>query len=337
MQIIKKKTLFVLIITIAIICTAFICVNIVKNIPKNDRQLVFYANITSIEPLLNDFMLHTGMSIDYHRVSTSEFLNTILHGYQEDSFVIDIIQAPIPIMDMLANEGILKPYISPSAATLPEWAKRENDGIYKFAIEYVSIIFNSDMIDPDDVPRQYQDLTDPKWMNKIVMPDPLIHSTTISWLVALKEHVFEDDYIQWVDFLKGLAANKPLFVSSFTPTPTYIINGERPIGISMPKYIVSHEKSSLDWAKIEPIMGTFRGIGISSKTQNSETAKVFIDYWLSERAGRILANDVGEYVLVPGVYPPIEGMDKATVLPIKELNKAEFDFWRNEFTGIFNL
>jgi len=31
----------------------------------------------------------------------------------------------------------------------------------------------------------------------------------------------------------------------------------------------------------------------------------------------------GEYVLAPGIYPPIAGIDKATVIPIRELSDDE--------------
>jgi len=60
-----------------------------------------------------------------------------------------------------------------------------------------------------------------------------------------------------------------------------------------------------------------------------------MDYWLSQDAMKILAEKVGEYVLAPGVYPPIAGIDKAKVIPIRELSDDEIKHWGGEFKKIF--
>ncbi|MBA7710342.1 hypothetical protein ES703_119284 [subsurface metagenome] len=49
-----------------------------------------------------------------------------------------------------------------------------------------------------------------------------------------------------MNFVKGLAANMPMFVKSFGPTPAPIESGEKKIGISMPKYIITKAPAPLD-------------------------------------------------------------------------------------------
>jgi iron(III) transport system substrate-binding protein len=49
----------------------------------------------------------------------------------------------------------------------------------------------------------------------------------------------------------------------------------------------------------------------------------------------LLAKDVGEYVLTPGVFPLIEGMDKAKVLPVRDMSDDEMKKWGHEFGKIF--
>ena len=167
------------------------------------------------------------------------------------------------------------------------------------------------------------------------MADPSSHATTISWLVGLKENVIFANDKEWRNFLKGLAANKPMFVTSFGPTPAPIESGEKLIGISMPKYIITKAPAPLDWARTGVLMGTPRGMAIAAKAPPPNAARLFMDYWLSKDAMKILAEKVGEYVLAPGVFPPIAGIDKAKVIPIRELSDEEIDTWGEEFKKIF--
>jgi iron(III) transport system substrate-binding protein len=64
---------------------------------------------------------------------------------------------------------------------------------------------------------------------------------------------------------------------------------------------------------------------------------MFVDYWLSRKSMKMLAKDVGEYVLASGVFPPIQGMDKAKVIAIRELSDDEIQKWGSQFKKIFDV
>jgi len=303
---------------------------------KAEGQVSFYANMTAVQPIMDAFNAQTGLNGKYTRISTSKFLPTVLTEFQAGKLMADVLQAPLPVMEMLKDQGVLAPYKSPAAAGYPEWASKD-DQIQAFGIEYVGLIYNKELVKPADVPKRYEDLTDPKWKNKIVMANPGNHATTISWLVGLKENVYKSE-AEWMQFVKGLAANKPMLVKSFGPTPAPVESGEKSIGISMPKYIITKAPAPLDWARVEqPLLGTPRGMAIASSAKNPNAAKLFMDYWLSKKAMGMLAADVGEYVLAPGVFPPIDGMDKAKVIPIRTMSDKEIRDWGAKFKKIFAL
>lgn len=303
---------------------------------KAEGKVAFYANITAVEPIMKAFSADTGVQAEYTRISTTKFVATAITEFDAGKFMADVVQGPLPVLEMLKEKGMLAAYRSPVAAGYPAWT-RTDDRIQLFGIEYVGLIYNKELVKPADVPKRYEDLTDPKWKNKIVMANPANHATTIAWLIGLKENVFKSD-AEWMKFVKGLAANKPMFVASFGPTPAPIESGEKLIGISMPKYIITKAPAPLDWARLsQPLMGTPRAIGISSKAPHPNAARAFIDYWLSKKAMGMMANDVGEYVLAPGVFPPIPGMDKAKVIPIRELSDEETKKWGSEFATIFDV
>jgi iron(III) transport system substrate-binding protein len=299
-----------------------------------EGKVNLYANITAIEPLMEAFAAATLVEGIYTRVDTSKFLATVLTEHDAGKLQADVLQGPVPILEMLKEKGVLAPYKSAAAAGYPEWASKD-DTIVQFGIEYVALIFNKEQLKPQDVPKRYEDLADPKWKDKIVMPDPSSHATTISWLVGLKENKIFGTDEAWMNFIKGLAANKPMFVKSFGPTPAPVESGEKLLAISMPKYIITKAPAPLDWVRVDTLLGTPRAIAIAAKAPHPQAARLFLDYWLSKDAMKLLADKVGEYVLAPGVFPPIDGISGAKVLPIRELSDEETRKWGDEFKKIF--
>ena len=304
---------------------------------KQEGEVAFYANITAVEPLMKAFAAETGVKATYTRISSNKFVATAVTEFQAGKLMADVIQGPLPVLEMLKEKGVLASYRSPAASGYAEWT-RKDDAIQLFGIELVSVIYNKDLVKPADVPKRYEDLADPKWKDKIVMANPSNHPSTISWLVGLKEHVFKSE-ADWRAFLKGLAANQPMFVASVGPTPAPIESGQKPIGISLPKYIVTKAPAPLDWARLDnqPLLGNPRAIAIAAKAPHPEAARAFMDWWLSPKAMGMLAKDVGETVTAPGVYPPIAGIDKAKVLSIRELSDEELAKWGAEFKQIFSV
>ncbi len=303
---------------------------------KLEKKVTFYANITAVEPIVEAFSKSYGIQAHYTRVSTSKFVSTVLTEHQAGKLMADVLQAPMPILQLLKEKGVLAPYRSPALSGYPAWAQKD-DTIIIFGIEYVGLIYNKELVRPEDVPKKYQDLADPKWKDKIVMADPSSHATTISWLVGLKETVFSSEQA-WMDFIKGLAANRPMFVASFGPTPAPVESGQKLIAISMPKYVITKAPAPLDWARLQqPLLGTPRAMALTAKAPHPNAARIFVDYWLSEEAMKTMAEKVGEYVLLRDVYPPLEGIQKVKVEAIRELSDEEISRWGAEFRRLFAM
>lgn len=303
---------------------------------QEEGSVEYYANITAIDPVLEAFNEAYGVDANYTRISTEGFAATLLTEHQAGRNLASVLQAPVPLLEILKDFGLLEEYRSPVAEDYPEWSKDPDGMIQLFGIEYVALVYNTELVAEEDVPTSYMDLTDPKWAGKIVMANPASHATTIQWLVGLLDNDVFGSEDAWWEFIRGLAANKPMLVASFGPTPGPISSGEMHIGISMPKYIVTLAPAPLNWAQVkEPMFGTPRGIAMAKGAPSPNAAQLFMDYWLDSEAAGILADQVGEYVLAPGVHPPIEGIENATVLPLRTMSDEEIENWGEEFSRIF--
>ncbi|MCK9516938.1 MAG: extracellular solute-binding protein [Ottowia sp.] len=302
---------------------------------KAEGKAVFYANITAVEPVMAAFAKATGVDGQYTRISSSKFIPTVLTEAGAGKLLADVVQSPLPMVELLEQRNILAEYRSPSAQGYPAWTT-ENGHYTQFGIEYVSYLYNSEQVDAADVPQDYAGLADPKWRDKIVMADPSTHASTIAWLVALKEQWFDSEDA-WLEFLKALAANKPMFVASFGPTPAPVESGEKLIAISMPKYIVTKAPAPLDWGpRSGPLFGAARAIAVTQSAPHPAAARAFVDFWLSRPAMQILASQVGEYVLAPGVFPEIDGIDQVQVKPVRDLSDRELKTFGRQFKQIFS-
>ncbi|HLU82343.1 MAG TPA: extracellular solute-binding protein, partial [Trueperaceae bacterium] len=177
-----------------------------------EGTLEYYANITSVDPVLEAFNAEYGVTANYTRISTEGFAATLLTEFQAGRQVASVLQGALPLLEILKEYGLLQAYESPVAEGYPEWSRDPDGMIQQFGIEYVGLIYNTELVAPEDVPTSYMDLTDPKWAGKIVMANPASHATTIQWLVGLLDHDVFGSEDAWWDFINGLAANRPMLV-----------------------------------------------------------------------------------------------------------------------------
>ena len=68
---------------------------------KAEGKVAFYANITAIEPVIEAFAKKYGLKGEYMRVSTDKFVATVATEHEAGKLMADVLQAPMPILDIL--------------------------------------------------------------------------------------------------------------------------------------------------------------------------------------------------------------------------------------------
>jgi iron(III) transport system substrate-binding protein len=100
---------------------------------------------------------------------------------------------------------------------------RDGDGMFaSFRVTLSAVGYNTGMVRPEEAPRSFADLLDPRWQGKIVKAHPA-YSGTI--LTATFQIVRE---LGW-DYLAKLARQKVMLVQSATDPPKKLALGERAI------------------------------------------------------------------------------------------------------------
>lgn len=85
-----------------------------------EEKVSLYASITAIEPILAAFQEDTGVLAENTRLSTSKFASTVLTEFQAGKLAADVVQAPLPVMEILKSYGVIEDYFSPAAQSYPE-------------------------------------------------------------------------------------------------------------------------------------------------------------------------------------------------------------------------
>jgi iron(III) transport system substrate-binding protein len=184
----------------------------------------------------------------------------------------------------------------------------------------ISILYNTELVKAADLPKTFDDLLNPKWSGKISIPDPTRHTTTAQFLWNLEK--FKGD--KWLDYVKALAKQKPILVESLAPVTTTIIKGEAVVGITYIKYIKQY-KGPVNYIPMDKYLTDPNYLSLSAKSAHPNAAKLYIDFACSPEGQKEIAED-GEFVLAPGVYPPIKDAEKVAPRMVFMDNPTEDEF-----------
>jgi ABC-type Fe3+ transport system substrate-binding protein len=138
-----------------------------------------------------------------------------------------------------------------------------------------------------------------------------------------------------LDFVKALAKQEPHLVESLAPVANVIIKGEAHVGITYIKYVKQY-KGPLHYVLMDKYLTDPNYMSLSGKAANSNAARLYIDYSTSAEGQKAIAED-GEFVLYPGIFPPIKDAEKVApnMIFMDNPNEEEFKKLRDEFRKIF--
>jgi iron(III) transport system substrate-binding protein len=85
--------------------------------------------------------------------------------------------APAEIFERAAKEGLLQPYRPTWASAVPDDARDPNDLWYGTYLTPEVIGYNSDAVSEAEAPKDWDDVLDPKWRDKLVIRDPIASGT----------------------------------------------------------------------------------------------------------------------------------------------------------------
>lgn len=300
---------------------------------RKEGKVVIYGTIVPqiMGQIEKGFAAQYGVKTEYWRADATKVIDRVLTEWRAGRPGFDVVIGARGPLNLGKQDNVYAKFSPPSTANFPGKFKDRDGQLTAWRIAPVGVLYNTELVKSADVPTSLDDLLDPKWQGKISMPDPSRHASTAQFLWNLQQIKGE----KWLDFVKGLAKQKPLLVESYSSVPTAIVRGESLVGITYIQY-AGQTKGPIHFAPINQAFADPSDAALSTKAANANAAKLFIDYLCSVDGQKKVA-ETGEFVLSPGVYPPIKGADKimSNLLLLNDPSADQLSKLQSEFRQLF--
>ncbi|HEX2229716.1 MAG TPA: extracellular solute-binding protein [Candidatus Binatia bacterium] len=273
---------------------------------KKEGRVVVYGSVVpqAMEDFNRNFESKYGIKVEYWRADSTKVSERALTEWRAGKPGFDVVEGNRGVQLIMKSEGLFTKFVPPASEKFPAQVKEKDGLITPWRVLPISILYNTDMVKPADLPKSFDDLLQPKWTNKIAMPDPTRHTTTAQFLWNLR-NIRKDN---WLEFVRGLAKQNPVLVDSLAPVTTTIIKGEAPVGITYIKYVKQY-KGPVHYVLLEKYLADPNYMSVGVKATNPNAARLYVDYACSIEGQKYIAQD-GEFVFAPGVLPPIKDAEK---------------------------
>ncbi|HET6312433.1 MAG TPA: extracellular solute-binding protein [Chloroflexia bacterium] len=208
-------------------------------------------------------------------------------------------------MSSLASQGVFEPNPSTAVELVPEEYRAEDATWVALTLRARVIMYNTNLVKAEDLPRSMFDLTDPKWKSQVGAADST-NGSVQAQIVAMRELVGEE---RTAEFIKGLVANETRFFGGHTDVRKAVGAGELKLGL------VNHYYYQLSRAEGAPVgvvypdqaqgeMGLLvnsTNAGLVRGAPNLPAAHSFVEYLLTMEGQKIFAELNYEYPVREGV------------------------------------
>jgi iron(III) transport system substrate-binding protein len=186
------------------------------------------------------------------------------------------------------RNGWLAPFVSDEMAQRFPAEYRDPDGLFVTTRVWLSSLgYNSELVKPEDAPRSFADLLDPKWAGKMVKAHPAYSGTIMTATFQIARE------LGWGYFEK-LATQRIMQVQSSTDPPKKLALGERAVMADGNDYnLLQLMDQGRPVAPIYPVEGTptITGpTGVFASAPNPNAARL-LQAWLHSREGQQLLVD----------------------------------------------
>lgn len=287
---------------------------------KAEGKVVLYTSLDTkiVDRIIAGFHDKYGIDVSYFRGGSADVTSKVLAESDAGQVQADIVDASdVGAFLTMKDRGLLKPYASPSAASVPA-ALRDPDGTWVAdRLTQAVIEWNTGKVGGHP-PAGWKDLADMRFKGQLTFFSSA-NGDGAPRLYTLAK------YLGW-DLLKRYAALSPLRVNTPQLMTQLLETGERTAGFLQNDNIAWRSRQlgkPTNYLFPDEGMPTEPGaVGLIKKAQRPNAAMLFYDWWMGE-AGQKLLVEGGKYSSRTDLAPP-EGSPPLAKLKLMTIDYAVY-------------
>lgn len=238
------------------------------------------------------------IKVELYRADNASVLSRLLMESRAKRRINDVVMTTGDTTYALKENGILTKYLSPESKFYPEGFKDSEGYWTDHHLSVHSLVYNTRLVPPKEIPVKYKDLLHPKWKGKLG-----INLNNHMWTAAIMDSMGEQ---AGLEFLHALAQQNPMVRRGGTLSTLLVAAGELSMAVSINANNVEEVKAkgaSVDWARLnETFYAELHPVALNAFAPHPNAAKLLIDFTLSQE-GQELAVKLGQISSRTGMRP----------------------------------
>src|ERR1700716_3309111 len=219
---------------------------------KKEGQVSYYTStdLPVAEKLAKAFEAkYPGIAVRVERTGAERVFQRIGQEYASNIHAVDVVNSSDAAHFIVwKRDGTLAPYVPEDVSKFYPTEHKDVDGQFASWRVWLSIIaYNTSLVKPDEAPKSFADLLDPKWKGKIVKAHPGYSGTIMTATYQMQRD------LGWT-FFEKLALQNVMQVQSSADPPKKLALGERAVMADGNEYNIFQIKEG--GGPVEPVYAT---------------------------------------------------------------------------------
>jgi len=268
---------------------------------KKEGKLAFYTamDLPVAEKFAKAFEAkYPGVAVRVERSGAERVFQRIAQEQASNIRAVDVVNtADAAHLIVWKRSGWLDAYVPEDVARHFPAEHRDPDGTSALTRVWLSSLgYNTNLVKPEDAPKSFADLLDPKWSGKMVKAHPAYSGTIMTATFQIARD------LGW-GYLEKLAKQKIMQVQSAADPPKKLALGERAIMADGGEYVALQLKEKGDPIEIVyPTEGTPLIVGpnaVFKNAPNPNAARLLQNYMFTAEGQQVLIDSAGMHSVHP--------------------------------------
>ncbi len=250
---------------------------------EKEGQFLWSSTLRENEaaPFVNAFNKeYPKIKASFQRQHGADAMERLMREVQTGTVPYDAVHIHPDYMQEFLKMDVIEKVNWADLGVFPEFIHFDSRFVGAFSDPFI-IIFNTNLIKPEEAPKNWNDFLDPKWKGKFVV------DTRPSTFLRLAGAWGPEKVL---DYLRKLGRNNPVFVRGQTQAATLMAAGDHSLaaGMYLSSYVYVEKKGGpLGFNVPDPVPTADADYGIIKGAKHPNAAKIFLT-WLGSKGYKLM-------------------------------------------------